>query len=100
MNRKWSRPQAEESVGGILWADVRRGSDLTKRLQIDGLQRITVGESGVIAPCGTNDRAPHVAADIREGRLGIGRLFGFQRPLLSGAVDLAQVVNAGVGLRP
>ena len=69
MNPRWRRLQAEESVGSILRANVRRGNHPAKRLLIDGLQRITVGESCIIAACGTNDRAFHVAADIREGRL-------------------------------
>jgi len=53
-------------------------------------ERMTAGRA--------NDLVFQVAADVRELRLGIVGLLGFERPGLNRAIDLAQVVNAGIHL--
>ncbi len=45
------------------------------------------------------DRAFQIAADVRERNSGVGSRLGFQCPLLDSAINLAQVVDAGILLR-
>ena len=47
----------------------------------------------------TNDLIFHVAFDVRVYRLSRFALLGFECPSLNGAVDLPQVVDAGILLR-
>src|SRR5262249_21673846 len=51
----------------------------------------------------TTRRANHlgleITADVRKRRNGVRGLLGLQRPLLSGAADLTQVIDTGVHLR-
>ena len=73
-------------------------NDLAKRLQVDRLERIRAGEGRGGATSGANDRALQITADIGKHRDGVGGLLGLQRPLLSGAVDLTQVIDTSVHL--
>ena len=69
--------------------------------RVDG---ISAAEARTRSARRTHDRILQVTADLREGdRIPWGGL-AFQRPLLNGTIDLAQVVNARVllscGARP
>ena len=77
-----------------------RGSlDLAERLLINRLQSIAAREGRVVTASRANDRALQITAHVGERRKGVRGLLGLQRPLLSGAVDLSQVIDASVHLR-
>ena len=78
---------------------MRAGHDLAERLQVNGLERIAAGEGRAIPTGRANDRALQVTADISKPWHGVCGLLGLQRPLLSSAVDLTQVIDTGVHLR-
>src|SRR6266850_570559 len=59
------------------------------------------GLEGIVSvggACGQCARAGqlHVRPDVRRGNGGVGRLFGFQGPLLSCAIKLAEVIDTSV----
>jgi hypothetical protein len=75
---------------------MRRGNLQTGGLILNGPQVITIGKR--VASGRANNLVLEITADVTELRLGVVRLLGFQCPGLDRAIDLAQVIDAGIHL--
>ena len=65
-------------------------------LVLNSSEMIAIGES--VSAGGADNLVFQIAADVRELGLGIVGLLCFERPGLNRAIDLAQVIDAGVHL--
>ena len=97
LNLHWHYKPQRSLVGSIRWQNVcaiGATQDVACRLGGDVTDSVAGGERGISATGGTEHGALQVTADVREEGRRIGGLFGFESPLLLGAVDLTQVMGA------
>src|SRR5689334_22142595 len=86
-----------KSATGVSREFVRRADFGANRLCLHINDGIAISERGAAGRA--NHRVLQVTADVGVLDAGIGGLFVLERPLLNGAVDLAEVIDAGVRLR-
>jgi len=82
---------------GVGWQCVRRRNDLTDGLARHVRNRVAEGKGG--STCRAKHRVLQVTADVIEDDFGGRRFVVFERPLLDSAVNLPEVVDAGILLR-